>query len=174
MANDDAIYNAPVVGTDVCGIGVRTIRADLIDAQANISKEQGRRTGVVISLVNVPPGMQTPAQMAGLENGDRITHYRYSTEEEWRPIPKTRDESVLRGAQGSPIMLRLIRSRTGEPYEVTLMRDAYIETPDTYYPGMELRFMPDEESKCVDLSQGPLPTPSVPKLASGGRGMPAG
>lgn len=131
-----------------CGIG---IRHDLEPVREGIR---------ITELVRSP--FETPARRAGLEVGDIITHYRFSPREEWKSILPSAD--VIRGAQGTPISLRMIRGRTGESYETTLIRDAIIETPAHYVPGMELRFIPFADSKCQSLVQ----APEVPVLPSSG------
>lgn len=138
-----------------CGIGVSATRSDLVLGAG--------KPGVVIDLVE--SAFETPAKRAGLEGGDIITHYRYHSEDDWSVMPK-KDENVtavLRGAQGSPISLRLIRARTGERYEVSMFREMIVDT-SFVRRGVELRIVPEEDSRCEPLAS--LPTPSLPRLAS--------
>lgn len=159
-----------------CGIGISSTRADLADANAGIHPSDRRKAWVVIDLVRSP--FDTPAKQAGLEPKDILTHYRYDGQDEWMPITRrTGDEKmkgIIRGEQGSHISLRLIRARTGQPYEVTLTRDSIIELPEGRDPTLPFRFIPEEDSECRDLSMAPGPTPSVARLAARVRGVTAG
>lgn len=136
-------YDYPVSG--YCGIGIRT---------DSVGLKEGIR---IVEIVQSP--FETPARRAGLEVGDIITHYLSSSAGVWKPISQSLD--VIRGPQGDPISLRVLRGRTGEPYETTLIRDVIIETPLHRDPFMELRFIPQVDSKCESLVQAPS-TPAVP------------
>jgi len=134
MRNDTLSYLFPVTG--FCGIGVEIGPA---------------QQGIAISLM--PSPFQTPAQRAGLQEGDIITHFRMG-DQPWTPMPTDvpTASSIIRGMQGSPIELRLSRPSTGTTYETSLIREAIfpVRNADS---AMEIYFIPEANAECEPLAQ---------------------
>lgn len=74
------------------------------------------------------------------------------------PQDAGQNQSIIRGPQGSQI--EFIRSRTGEPYEVTLTRQEIVPVYD-FDPAMDIRFLPQSDSKCEPLAFAPV-SPAIP------------
>ncbi len=76
-------------------------------------------------LIIVRPIQGQPADLAGLESGDLVTHV------DGEPVlGKTLDEiiSVIKGPEGTEVTLRILRESLAEPFDVTITRDL-IEIP---------------------------------------------
>lgn len=104
------------------------VNADAVKAFRTVTEE----TQVI---VREEPSPDTPAQAAGIKKGDRIVAIDGVTLDKLDLPRQTEFNSIakhLRGKIGTPVKVKLLSARSGEPYEVEMVR-AKIEDPVVFF-----------------------------------------
>jgi C-terminal processing protease CtpA/Prc len=114
-----------------CGIGVKDSLA--------VSEH-----GLVLELV--PSVNQTPAQKAGIENGDVLVAIQ--TPDGWyKPPSILHAQDYIRGPAGSNVTLQLLSAKSHTLFEVTLTRSFIINVQNPNAHGIEMMY----DHKCDTL-----------------------
>lgn len=144
-----------------CGLGLQLERRDITPLPANTLTRLSDIAPEYGWFISIPPIYSlTPAENAGLRNGDQLLAYRSG--DTWLPLPTDSASlhDILRGPQGSQIELRI--ARDGSMHDITVTRDAIALLRSD--GGFEPRLLEGEHA-CEALAM-----PILPRLANGDRG----